>query len=109
MCHHNINIRLISQLGKNQVNKPILLFLEFLKTYLFWIPSSLMDEESMMEMWMNQSPTFGEVSPDYGEIKDYQESNHYVTSHLSNEESESLDDGHSFHGQDLYLIMVLLL
>ena len=30
-----------------------------------------MDEESIMEMWMNEVPTFGEVSPDYGEIEDY--------------------------------------
>ena len=39
-----------------------------------------------MEMWMNQVPTFGEVSPDYGEIEDYQEGNHYFTSQLSNVE-----------------------
>ena len=38
-----------------------------------------MDEESIMEMWIGQVPTFGEVSPDYGEIEDYREGNNYVT------------------------------
>ena len=38
-----------------------------------------------MEEW----PTFGEVSPDYGEIEDYKESYHYVTDQLSKVDSPS--------------------
>ena len=38
---------------------------------------------------MEEYPTFGEVSPDYGEIEDYKESYHYITSQLSKVESTS--------------------
>ena len=60
-----------------------------------------MDEESMMEMWMNQVPTFGEVSPDYGEIEDYKESEHYPTSQLSNVETTSDLSLATFHDSSL--------